>query len=193
MNATPSSRSWICGLSLSWAVCAALPLFPLSIAAQQGPSKEYQLKAVFIFNFAQFVSWPTNAFTNTNAPIIIGVLGNNPFNDYLDQIVHGEKVQGRPLEMHYYRTVDEITRCHVLFISRSEAARLDEIVAKLRGRSTLTVADVEGFTDRGGMIQFLTRQNKIRLRINLAPVKTANLTISSKLLRPAQIVASGKA
>jgi hypothetical protein len=82
--------------------------------------------------------------------------------------------------------------CHILFISQSESKRLEQIVAALKGRSILTVSDSDGFTRYGGMIRFVTEKNKLRLRINLEAATAANLTISSKLLRPAEIVTPGK-
>lgn len=159
--------------------------------AQTAPPPEYQVKAVFLFNFAQFIEWPSNAFPQTETPLIIGVLGEDPFGAYLDETVRGEKVNNRPLVVQRYRQVDEIKMCHVLFISHSEADHLKQIFTELKNRNMLTVGDVEGFALRGGMIRFVTEKNKIRLRINLEAAKAAQLTISSKLLRPAEIVAPG--
>jgi len=180
-------------LSGPWIVLFVL-LFSsgLSLPAQAAPPAEYQLKAVFLFNFAQFVEWPTEAFPQKHTPLIIGVLGEDPFGAYLDETVRGEKVNDRPLAVQRYRRVDEIKTCHILFISRSEGDRLEQIVAGLRDRNILTVADAEGFARRGVMIRFVTERNKIRLRINLEAAKAAHLTISSKLLRPAEIIAPGK-
>ena len=88
--------------------------------------------------------------------------------------------------------MEEIKTCHILFISRSETDRLEPILARLKDRNILTVADAEGFAQRGVMIRFVTEHNKIRLRINLEAAKAAHLTISSKLLRPAEIVTAGQ-
>lgn len=156
------------------------------VLAQGGPSPEYQIKAVFLFNLAQFVDWPAKAFPNSGAPLIIGVLGEDPFGGYLDETLRGESVRNRPLVLQRYRRVSEVKMCHLLFISRSEADRLDQIFTALRGRSILTVGDAEDFTSRGGMIRLVTEKNKIRIRINMEAVRGANLTISSKLLRLAQ-------
>ena len=155
-------------------------------------SKEYQIKAVFLFNFAQFVDWPTNAFLENQAPLVIGILGEDPFGSYLDETVRGEKVNNRSLVIQRYRSVDQIKSCHILFISRSESARQEEILNALKGRNILTVGDYDGFAQRGGMIRFVTDKNKVRLKIGLEAAKAAKLTISSKLLRPAEIVAPGK-
>ena len=102
--------------------------------------------------------------------------------------MRGETAHGRPIDVRRLDRLDEITDCHILFVSRGEVDRLDEIRRTLRGRSVLTVSDAEGFAERGGMIRFVTDRNRIRLRINLEAARTADLTLSSKLLRPAQIV-----
>ena len=174
----PASRAWL------W-MSILLGAGALRLSAQT--SAEYQLKAVFLFNFAQFVDWPPKAFPEPQTPLVIGVLGEDPFGNYLDETVRGEKVNGRPLAVQRYRRVNEIKICHVLFISHSESDRLEQIFASLRGRSILTVGDVDDFCLRGGMIRLVNEKNKIRMHINLEPVKAANLTISSKLLRVAEL------
>jgi len=173
-------------------IAGALAFGPGETRAQSAATKEYQLKAVFLFNFAQFVEWPTNAFPEAQAPLVIGVMGENPFGTYLDEIVRGEEVNKHPLTIQHYRRAEEIKTCHILFISQSEMGRLDQILASLKGRNILTVGDAESFAQRGGMIRFVTEKNKIRLKINLETVKAAALTISSKVLRAAEIVAPGK-
>jgi hypothetical protein len=159
--------------------------------AQATSIPEYQVKATFLFQFTQFVDWPRDAFSNPQMPLVIGILGEDPFGSFLDEAVRDEKANGHPLVVERYHRLDDIKNCHVLFVSRSEANRMAEVVAALKGRSTLVVGDLNGFADHGGMIQFVTEQNRIRLRINLAAAKAANLTISSKLLRPATIINSG--
>jgi hypothetical protein len=171
-----------------WLVaCALLSASGLHLSAQQ-VSNEYQIKAAFLYNFSQFVEWPAGAFPNAQAPLIIGVIGDDPFGSYLDDLVKGEKVNNHPLVVQRFRRVDEIKSCHVLFVSRSEAKQVDQILSNLRSRNILTVGDFEDFAQRGGMIRFITENNKIRFRINVGVAKVAKLTISSKLLRAAEIV-----
>jgi len=167
---------------------AALTLVPRALPTQTSPPKEYQLKAVFLFNFAQFVEWPVTALPDPRAPLVICILGKDPFGSYLDETVRGETVNNHPLTVQRHGRVDEITTCHILFVSQSEEGRLGRILAALKGRSILTVGDGEGFATRGGMIRFVTEKNRIRLRINLAAAEADSLKISSKLLRPAEIV-----
>lgn len=152
---------------------------------------EYEVKAVFLFNFTQFVDWPANTFPDPTSPLIIGVLGTDPFGAVLEDAVRGETVNGRPLMVRRYATVDEVAHCHVLFINLQAKERLPQVLQKMRGRSVLTVSDSSEFARSGGVIQFVTIDNKIRLQINLDAAKQANLTISSKLLRPARIVSTG--
>jgi hypothetical protein len=173
-------------------VCGLLLLSGSEVLAQTAPSREYQVKAVFLFNFAQFVEWPPAAFAGARSPLVIGILGGDPFGAYLDETVRDEKVSNRPLEIQRYQRVDEIKTCHVLFISRSEANRLEQILVSFKDRHILIVGDGDDFVQRGGMIRLATAQNKIRLIINVDAAKAANLTISSKLLRAAELVTPSK-
>jgi hypothetical protein len=180
------AHTWLTCLWLTMALLAAG-----SARAIAGPS-EYQVKAVFLFNFTQFVDWPPQAFPGPNAPFVIGVLGQDPFGPQLDEVVHGETVNRRPLVIERYRSVAEIRDCNILFIGSTESGHLDEILAALKGRSILTVGDADPGGQRGVMIRLVNENNRIRLRIDVAAAKAGNLTISSKLLRPAEIVGPGE-
>src|SRR5882762_8203434 len=98
-----------------------------ALLAQTAPSRENQIKAVFLFNFAQFVEWPAQAFPEARTPLVIGVLGDDPFGAFLDETVRGEKVNNRPLVVQRYRRVEDIEICHILFISASETAKMDRV------------------------------------------------------------------
>lgn len=175
-----------------WLVAFALLFSSAQDLCAQSVSKEYQVKAVFLFNFSQFIEWPPGALPAGQSPLIIGVLGEDPFGSSLDELVRGERVSNHPLVVKRFRQVAEITACHILFVSQSEAKQLDQIFAYLKGRNILTVGEAENFALRGGMIRFVTENNKVRFRINLEAARDANLTISSKLLRAAEIVRSGR-
>jgi uncharacterized protein DUF4154 len=176
---------------LSW-LWLTLAVFGAVAGRAYAAPSEYQVKAVFLFNFAQFVDWPAEAFPRPQAPFVIGVLGEDPFGARLDEVVRGERVNGRPLVVERYRSVAEIRNCNILFIGNSEAGHLDEILAALKGRSILTVGDADAGGQRGVMIRLVNENNRIRLRIDVAAAKAGNLTISSKLLRPAEIVGGGE-
>lgn len=162
----------------------------LAVAAA-APVSEYQLKAVFLFNFAEFVEWPAAALPQADTPFVIGVLGKDPFGATLDEVVRGETVNRHPLAVERYRDVAGIRDCQILFIPAAEMAHLDAILAALKGRSVLTVTDADGPVPRGVVIALVRHDNRIRLRIDLEAAKASNLTISSKLLRPAEIVGTG--
>ncbi|HJQ65822.1 MAG TPA: YfiR family protein [Gemmatimonadales bacterium] len=161
-----------------------------TLAAQAVRASEYQVKAVFLFNFAQFVDWPAEAFADSGAAVEICVLGADPFGDFLDQTVRDERVGGRALQVRRYHRVDEINACHILFISRSEGSPTADMLAGLKRRPILTVSDIDGFAERGGIIAFVTDRQRIRLKINVLAAAAAHLTISSKLLRVAEIIPS---
>ena len=172
-------------------------MFPIStvkalLGAAQGrassPSREYELKAIFLFNFSQFVSWPASTLGGGDSPFVVGVLGSDPFGDYLDATVAGERVGGHPMVVRRYRRVEDVAGCQVLFVSSSEDGNLDQILARISGQTVLTVGDAPDFSRRGGMVRFVTEQGRIRLRIDVQAARSAGLTISSKLLRAATIV-----
>jgi hypothetical protein len=150
--------------------------------AQEAPLSEYRLKAAFLFNFAKFVEWPQQAFAEPKSPIVIGVLGDNPFGTDLEETVRNKLIGARPVVVKEFQATDPATNCHILFISNSEKKRLPEILAPLRGHSVLTVGDTERFIEAGGMINLVPEGNKIRFQINDETARSAKLRISSKLL-----------
>ena len=149
---------------------------------------EYQVKAVFLYNFTQFVEWPTNAFDSEQSPIVIGILGKDPFGQQLDDLVKGEVVKNRKIEIKRYNDVKDVGGCHMLFISSSEKNHLDQILTPLKGKSILTIGDYDGFARQGGIIRLLPKNDKITLMVNVDSAKEANITISSKILRNAEII-----
>ncbi|MCW3110007.1 MAG: YfiR family protein, partial [Segetibacter sp.] len=151
-------------------------------------SREYNIKAVFLYNFTQFVEWPSNTFPGPDAPFIIGILGDDPFHSSIDEAVANEKAKGHPIIVQRYRNVKDINNCHILFISNTESGKLREILAALASKNILTVSDIPDFATTGGIIRFITKENKIKLQINLPASKDADLNISSKLLQVAEIV-----
>lgn len=174
---------WLIMAGVMWAGASRLP-------AQLASVREHQVKAVFLFNFAQFVDWPADAFAAPDAPLVIALLGDDPFGPVIDEVVRNEKAGLHPIVIHRFRRVEEAAACHILFISHSEAARLESILAALPDRGILTVSDTDQAARRGVMIRFVYERNRVRLRINLDATRRAGLTVSSKLLRSAEIVQS---
>jgi hypothetical protein len=146
---------------------------------------EYQVKAAFLFNFSKFLEWPPEAMGQPNEPFVVGVIGNDPFGNYLDEIISGEKIMDHPMIVKRYNSIDEIDKCHILFINMPGKTR--DVLNTLKGKSILTVSDEEDFNGKGGIIKFYTDNDMIRLQINIDAAKAANLNVSSKLLRIARI------
>jgi hypothetical protein len=157
------------------------------LSAQDLPAREYQIKAVFLYNFTQFVQWPESAFSETASPLVIGILGEDPFGSYLDETVKGEVVNNHPLVIRRYEKLEDAKGCHVLFIGDDNKEDIRRTLQSLRTQPVLTVGDFDGFARMGGMVRFLTEKGRIRLRINVDAATEANLVISSKLLRLADI------
>jgi hypothetical protein len=149
---------------------------------------EYQVKAAFLYNFLKFVDWPDSAFINSDAPYVIGVLGQDPFENYLDQITKDKKVKGRPIVIKRFKRYQQLKECHILFFSYSEESRYRRVLADIGNKSVLTVGDTDVFIKDGGMIRFFMTDNKVRFEINLTATKNSNLKLSSKLLQLAKIV-----
>ncbi len=170
-----------------WLVVALLFL-PIRLPAQPAISKEYQIKAVFLYNFAQFVEWPATAFTNATAPICIGIVGDDPFGATLEETVRNESINNRKLVVHHVQSESELQGCHLIFVSKSEKRRLEEIFPKLNSRPVLTVGESDGFMRQGGVINFFLEDRKVRFEINPATAQQQGLRISSQLLSLAKIV-----
>jgi YfiR/HmsC-like len=151
-----------------------------------------QVEAVFLFYFSQFVDWPPGSFADHSSPIVIGVLGDDPFDGSLDQAVAGERVNGRPVVVRRLKSLADASGCHILYISSSESAQLAQIMSALKGRNVLTVSDLNGFVQSGGMIRFVLLDQHVRLVINPQAAQAAGLKLSSKLLRAAGSAAPGE-
>ena len=163
-------------------------LLPSTAFSAGGKSThEYDLKATFLFHFAQFVEWPSETLPD-KSPFTIGIIGDDPFGKALDEIVANEVVEGHKLVVRRFKSVSQIDSCQILFIAPSEASRLDELLSHLNRRSVLTVGDSREFALRSGIIGFVISQKRLRLVVNLAAASAAKLTISSQLLRQSEIV-----
>jgi hypothetical protein len=156
-------------------------------AAGDVSAGEYQIKAAYLRHFAQFVDWPQSALP-AGAPIVIGLIGRDPFGRAIDEAIAGKHANGHPLVVRRLRWNDSLATSQVLFVSSSELEHLGAILAATRGFSVLTVSDVDGFAIRGGIIELTTVQNRIDFEINTGAAAEAHLRISSKLLQIARAI-----
>jgi hypothetical protein len=147
---------------------------------------EYKVKAAFLFNFAKFVEWPERDHDRDS--VTIGVVGLDPFGKSLDEVVRGKSVGTRRIAIRRFAGIAELEPCDILFISRSESSRLEEILKALEGTATLTVGEDDEFAIRGGIIRFFIQESKIRFEINLDAAEHEGLHVSSKLLQVARTV-----
>ncbi len=187
--ATRSRRSrWlVLGLQLILVLALATTSEPVLDAQQVRPT-EAQLKAVFLFNFGKYVTWPVLPLENFS----ICVLGRDPFGASLDAIVSGETLAGKPATVRRIRGAQEASSCQIVFISSSEEAHLQSMIAALaRSGNALTVSDLPHFVQQGGMIQFVEEGNRVRFVVNLAAARRAGLVLSSELLKIAKVVDNG--
>src|SRR5690606_16999269 len=148
---------------------------------------EYQVKAAFIYNFTGFVEWPDSVFASPKAPLVIGVYGKNPFSNYLNEIVRNETVDGHPIEVRPVTNSNEFANCHILFLNPGQKENMRELLDVAERYPVLTVSDHPDFDRAGGIIRLYTDQNRVRLRINISAAQEANLRISSKLLKVAEL------
>lgn len=177
--------------------------------ADPATSLEYQVKAAFLYNFIKFVDWPEEEAADSNKPIIIGIIGKDPFGSAFesvkDNLVKGRKVviwrfkgieklkksaENDNSEQH--PEIESIRKCQLLFICQSEKEKLNEIIKLIKDHSILTVGDIQGFLESGGIINFVVDENKVRFEINAIAAKGAKLEIRSQLLRLARKVIEEK-
>ena len=168
------------------AVLVVTALIAASAAALA--TSEYQLKAVFLFNFAQFVEWPPQAFDESASSLNVCIVGNDPFGSELEAVMQGESVGGRPLLVERLISIEATNSCHLLYVNQPEQ-QLRETLQKLKGKPVLTVGETQAFMEAGGMIRFNMDGKKIRLMINPKAADEAQLRLSSKLLRSSELVA----
>jgi hypothetical protein len=172
------TRSAILGILLATAACGQA-------------ADPYRVKAAFLYNFAKFVEWPADAFKSPAGPIVICVVGKNPFGDVLDEAIHGQAAQGKPFAVRQISDAAQMRTCHILFVSSSERKRLPSIFQEIKNCAVLTVGESDNFTAEGGIVNFRIEQGSIRLQINPDAATRQQLHISSKLLSLAEIVPKG--
>jgi hypothetical protein len=173
--------------------------------ADSTSSQEYQVKAAFLYNFIQFVDWPAEKLTDDNKPIIIGIIGDDPFGNAFEPI-KDKKIRNRAVVIKRFESfeklknpsekdkpesdqkIETLKRCHLLFICSSEQKTLKDIIDTVKDHSVLTVGEMDGFLEAGGIISWFVEEKKIRFDINATSAERAKLEIRSNLLRLAKRV-----
>jgi len=153
---------------------------------------DHELKAVFIYNFAHFVSWPKEMNNQTKTSFNFCVVGKSQVNNSLASVIEGEIINGQPAHLIELDESANPLQCQILFITASAQKQTTAILEKIKGKSILTVGEVKQFTQSGGMICFTHQKKRIHLEINMDNVESGHLKISSKLLRLASLVRASK-
>lgn len=194
------------GINILFALFVVLPVVP--VRAQSGDnsdlSREYKIKAAFLYNFIQFVDWPEEKTSNQKEPIILGIIGKDPFGESFEPI-DNKQIKGRKSLINRFESMDKLKasgdkekfyiesmrKCHLLFICSSEKDHLTDILNIVSGHGVLTVGETPEMLKSGGVINFLVVENKVRFEINLAAAKQDKLKVRSQLLRLATRVLPG--
>ena len=150
---------------------------------------EYEVKAAFLYKFVNFVEWPPES---KDQVLCIGIIGEDPFGGALDLAVKGKPINGREFSIQRFKPGREVTGCQIVFISASEKKRVRSILDQLEGISILTVSEVPGFCEAGGMVNFELLNERVRFEINPEAAERVRLKLSSKLLNVAKVVREAK-
>lgn len=172
-------------------LCLSLAARSDAQSAASAASSEYLIKAGFIYNFAQLVQWPGAAFPQPDSPIVIGILGTDPFGTTIDRIIENKKLDGRNLvvrRLKWSKDLKELRECNILFISSSEKEHIPDLVNIVKWLPILTIGETPGFAAQGGIINLTLEGNRVHFEVNIEAAKQANLNISSRLLALAKIV-----
>lgn len=145
------------------------------------PTSEAKLKAAYLYNFAKFIQWPEESFAGEQTPLVIGVLGKITFQEELPPLTE-KTVRARPIVIRHFATVEEVRNCHLLYIGSSLSESIGTLLGRLRSQSVVTVSDGKKFAAGGGIIQFVTRRDRLRFVVNLTSAQENNIKIHSQLL-----------
>ena len=175
---------------LSGLVVVLLILQPLCLAATE--IEEETLKAIYSFKFGKFAEWPKTKLDASISTLGFCILGKSPFSQTALETIEGGLVKGRKLQIMIYDSGllsnEALDECHILYVSQSEHTRQLPILAALRNKPILTVSDIEGFSQKGGMITLINIDQQIQFEINPSAITRAGLKISSKLIELATVV-----
>lgn len=144
-------------------------------------SREYRIKAAYLYNLGKFITWPDEDAMPKDAPITLCVYGHNPFENYLDKLQE-KQIRGRAIAVRYVGVHESVEGCQLLFISQINTTQPKLLGAPPPYPPILTVSDDQDFLNRGGAISLVTVSNNVQLDINLTRAKQAGFSVSANLL-----------
>ena len=151
-------------------------------------SLEYAVKATYLYKLAPFVNWPPQTFTAANVPFRICVVGEDPFDDYLEKAVAGHSFGTHPFEVRRMQTLAPDAQCQIVFVSHLPTQNIGDVMASVDGKPVLTVTDSTAPGGSGSIMQFVIENGRVRFDIDTGAAARNHLTISSKLLNLALAV-----
>lgn len=150
---------------------------------------EDKIKAAFVFNFIKFVSWPDKTFDSADAPIQLCVWGTNALEGALESL-RSKTAKNRKIQVLYTQKAGDALGCHLLFIARHNATTLRDIIDQTSEKNILTISDIKGFAQSGGIIGLFRSEDQMRFAINVDAARRSGLRITSQLLKLAKIVST---
>lgn len=162
-------------------------LFTGQVCAAKDNFDEYQVKAAFLFNLTNFVSWPESSFNNDESPFIVTILGNNPFGGNLQRLLDAEEISGRKIILKQIDSIMELTATHLLYINPRLQRKMPGILEQTQIPGLLLVSDYPGFCETGGTVNLLINKKRVQLEINKTTATQNQLKFSSKILRLATL------
>lgn len=151
--------------------------------ASSAPNKEYLVKAAYLYNFLKFIRWPDGT-----EQVNLCIYGDNPFGSFLDKIAQKAESNGITFNIHSNIEKTRHGQCTILYIADSHATQVATILSSLDQKPILTVSDIPGFADKGGMIGFTMREQKVRIEVNLTATEKSTLMVNPELLEVADRV-----
>jgi hypothetical protein len=147
---------------------------------------EDKLKVAIIGKIAKFVQWNKPATKNFSITVL------NTKNQFFKTLLEGKRVNSKPIKIIYINNINNLKESDILYISQNSSQNLQSIFKAVKNKNILTISDIRGFAQKGGMIQLYTKNQKLKLRINVNSVKAGNLKIKSSLLRISTLVKENK-
>jgi len=179
-------------------MCIARRYWPICFAAAflavrglpcraDGPSREYEVKAAFLYNFTRFITWPPSAFAADDSPFVVGVVGDDPFNGALQDAMSGKSVHNHPIQVKHFDSAANVGDCQILFVPASEDSELSDIISAEGKKPVLTVGESDAFCPAGGCLRFFIDDDRVRFEIAPDAMDAAGLKVSAQLMRLAKI------
>ena len=169
-------------------ICAIVSVCFVEPALGQAQADEYQVKAAFLFHFAQLVDWPSSAFTANNNALVLCTYGDDPFHGELEKMIQGKQIGSRSIQVKHLKQTEDVHSCQIVFVSKGVSKYVPALLTNVGDAPIMTIGETGNFVEYGGVIGFCMDEDKIRFEVNLQSAERSKLKISSRLLLLAKTV-----